>query len=68
MIRAFDDFDRDVRKRFGQSLLKDRPLVAAVGKELLQKRIHAKQGRENQHAAVAVLNIRWMHEGMKQKA
>jgi hypothetical protein len=45
MIRAFDDFDRDVGKRFGQGLLKDRPLVAAVGKELLQKRIHANRRR-----------------------
>jgi len=56
-----------MRTRFGQSLLKDRPLVAAVGKQLLQKRIHAEQGRENQHASIAVLNIGRMHDRMEQK-
>ena len=41
MIGAFDDFKFEMRKRFGQSLLQDRPLVAAVSKEFLQKRVHA---------------------------
>ena len=67
VIRPFDDFDLEVRKRFGQSLAKDWPLVAAVSKEFPQKRVHAKQGRENEHAAVAVLNIRRMHDRMKQE-
>ena len=67
VIRPFDNFDLEVRKRFGQSLLKDRPLISAIGEELLQKRIHAEQGRENEQAAVAILNIRRMHEGMKQE-
>ena len=31
VIRPFDDFDFEVRKRFGQSLLKDRPLISAIG-------------------------------------
>jgi hypothetical protein len=43
---------REVRKRFGQSLSKDRPLISAIGEELLQKRIHAEQGRDNEHASV----------------
>ena len=67
VIRPFDDFDFEVRKRFGQSLLKDRPLISAIGEELLQKRIHAEQGRENEHASVAVLNIGRMHDHMKQE-
>ena len=67
VIRPFDDFDFEVWKRFGRSLLKDRPLISAIGEELLQKRIHAEQGRENEQAAVAILNIRRMHEGMKQE-
>ena len=62
LIGAFDDCDFEMRKCFGQSLLKDRPLVAAVGKDLLRKRVHAKQGRENEHPSIAVLNIRWMHD------
>ena len=67
VIRPFDDFDFEVRKRFGQSLLKDRPLISAIGEELLQKRIHAEQGRDNEHASVAVLNIGRMHDRMKQE-
>ena len=67
VIRPFDDFDFEVRKRFGQSLLKDRPLISAIGEELLQKRIHAEQGRENEHASIAVLNIGRMHDRMKQE-
>ena len=67
VIRPFDDFDLEVRKRFGQSLLKDRPLISAIGEELLQKRINAEQGRENEHASVAVLNIGRMHDRMKQE-
>jgi len=67
VIRPVDDFDLEVRKRFGQSLLKDRPLISAIGEELLQKRIHAKQGRENEHASVAVLDIGRMHDRLKQE-
>jgi hypothetical protein len=67
VIRPFGDFDFEVRKRFGQSLLKDRPLISAIGEELLQKRIHAEQGRENEHASIADLNIGRMHDRMKQE-
>ena len=61
-IGAFDDCDFEMRKRFGQSLLKDQPLVAAISKDLRRKRVHAKQGRENEHPSIAVFNIRWMHD------
>ena len=67
MIWPFDDFDFEGRKRFGQSLLKDRPLISAIGEELLQKRIHAEQGRDNEHASAAVLNTGRMHDRMKRE-
>src|SRR3984893_2603506 len=35
VIGAFDDFDFEVRQKFGRSLLKDWPLISAVSKELL---------------------------------
>jgi len=44
-----------------------RSLVAAVGKELLQKWEQAKQRRQQKDAAVAVLYIGWMNDGMQQK-
>ena len=45
-----------------------RPLVSAVGKEFLQKRKPAEQGSEDQNAAIAVLDIGWMHDGVQQQA
>jgi hypothetical protein len=48
--------------------LKDRALISAISKELLQKRIQTEQSGENKHAAVTILNIGWMHNSMKQQA
>ena len=45
-----------------------RPLIAAVGVELEQEWIHAEQGRHDQHAAVAILDIGRMHDGVQQQA
>lgn len=44
-----------------------RSLVAAVGKYLADKGIHAKQGRQDPYAAVAVLNVGRMDHGMQQQ-
>ena len=68
LIGAFDDFDLQMRQDFGGSLLKDRALISAISKELLQKRIQTEQSGENKHAAVTILNIGWMHNSMKQQA
>ena len=35
LVGTFDDFDFEVWQDLGRSLLKDRPLISAVGKELL---------------------------------
>ena len=45
-----------------------RPLVSAVGKEFLQKRKPAEQGSEDQNAAIAVLDIGWMRDGVRRQA
>jgi hypothetical protein len=53
VIGAFDDFSFDVRPDFRERLLEFRPLIATVGKELLQEGIHPEQGRQQQDAAFA---------------
>src|SRR5215831_462212 len=40
-----------------QGLLKVRPLVATIGKELFQERVHPEKGRKKQDAAIAILDI-----------
>ena len=44
-----------------------RSLVASIGEELLQERIHSEQGSKQQNAAVAILNIGAMNDGMEQQ-
>ena len=51
-----------------KSLLKFRPLVAAIGVELQQKREQAKQRAHQQHTAVAVLHVRRVDDGVQQQA
>ena len=45
-----------------------RPLITAIGVELQKEGIGAEQGRHHEHAAVAVLNIGAMHDGVHQEA
>ena len=44
-----------------------RSLIAAVGKELFQKWEQTEQRRQQKDAAVAVLYIGWMNDGVQQK-
>ena len=68
LIRALHDLDVDVRDDFLDGVSKLRPLITAIGVELRQEWEGAKQGRHHQRAAVAVLNIRGVHEGVHQQA
>jgi hypothetical protein len=43
-------------------------LIPAVGEHLAQEREPAEQRRDQQNAAIAVLDIGWMHDGVKHKA
>ena len=56
VIRPFDDFALEVRKRFGQSILKDRPSISAIGE----------QGRK-QDASVAILDVGGMNNRVEQR-
>ena len=43
-------------------------LIAAIGEQLFQERKHPEQVRHDQNAAIAILNIGRMDDGMKQQA
>ena len=68
LIGALDDFSFKVRQDLRQGLLKVRPLVATIGKELFQERVHPEKGRKKQDAAIAILDIGRMNDGVQQQA
>jgi hypothetical protein len=43
-------------------------LISAVGEERLQKRKHPEQGRHDQNASIAILNVGRMYNGVEQEA
>jgi hypothetical protein len=57
-----------MREHARQDLVEFGSLIAAAGEELFQERKHPEQGRHDQNAAVAILNIGRMDDGMKQQA
>lgn len=48
--------------------MKQRPLIAAIGKKLFQKREHAEKRFKNQNAAIAILNVGLVNDGVEQQA
>ena len=68
VIRALDDFDIHLRHYFRDSAAKHRALIAAIGVEFQQERIHAEHRRHDQRAAIAILNVGGVHDGVDQQA
>jgi len=68
VIRALDDFDIHFRHYFRDSAAKYRTLIAAIGVEFQQERIHSEHGRHDQRAAIAILNVGGVHDGVDQQA
>ncbi len=68
VIGTLDDFSFQMREHSCQSLVEFGSLIAAVGEELFQERKHPEQGRHDENAAIAILNIGRMDNGMKQQA
>ena len=68
MIRALDDFDVHLFHYFRHSAAEHRALIAAISVELQQEWIHAEHGRHDQRAAIAILNVGGMHDGVDQQA
>ena len=54
------------RKAFFCASQKNRPLIAAIGEQLLQKRETPEQCAQNENAAVSVLDVGGMNDRMKQ--
>ena len=67
MIAALDDFSLQVGQDFRECFLEFLPLIATVGKELLQEGIHPEQGCQQHDAAVAILDIGAMDDGVEQQ-
>ena len=68
MAQSLDDLEVDAGENAFQRALEFRPLVASIGEELDQEREGAEQGRHQQRAAVAVLDVGGMHDRMHQQA
>ena len=66
-IGALDDFSFELRQDLRQGFLKVRPLIATIGKELFQERVHPEKGRKKQDAAIAILDIGRMNDGVQQQ-
>jgi len=49
-------------------LAKLRTLVAAIGEQLLKKWKFPKQRAQDENAAIAILNVRAVNDGVKQQA
>ena len=50
-----------------ERLLEFRSLIAAVGKQLLQERIHPEQSGKKQDTALAILDIGGVNDGVEQQ-
>jgi hypothetical protein len=67
-VRPLYDFDVDLAEHVAQRALELRPLIPTVGIELEQEWIHAEQRGHDQHAAISVLDVCRMHNGVQQQA
>jgi hypothetical protein len=68
VIGTLDDFYIQPRHYFCHGAAKQRALIAAIGVEFHQERIHAEHGRRDECAAVAILNVSGMNDCMHQQA
>ena len=67
-IGALDDLGVDKRQGLLLCVAELRALIAAVGKQLLQKLEFSKHRAQDQNAAIAILNVGRMNERVKQQA
>jgi hypothetical protein len=67
LIRALDNLRSQVRQDFFQRVVELAPLIAGVSEQRLQERIHPEQGRKQQDAAVAILDVSGMNDGVEQQ-
>ena len=65
---SFDDFGFEAGQDFGERVVENRSLIGAVGKQLHEEWKLTEQRRQQQDAAVAILNAGGMHDGVQQQA
>ena len=65
-IGALDNLHVDLPEDFANGGLKDRPLIAAVGIELQQEWMQAKQCGHHQRPAVPILDVCRMYKSVEQ--
>ncbi len=68
LIRALDDLEVHTLQDSAQCVLEARSLISAIGVELQEKGIEAEQGCHQKHAAVAILDIVSVYDGVHQEA
>jgi hypothetical protein len=66
-IGALDDFNVEMRKNFCKRFRKLWSLISAVGEQRLQKWKHVEQCRHHENAAIAILNVGRMNDGVEQE-
>jgi hypothetical protein len=67
LFGSFHDFDFEPGADFGGRVAKNRPLIGAVGKQLLEKRKPIAQRLQQCDAAIAILNAGGMNVGVQQQ-
>jgi hypothetical protein len=68
LVGTLDDLWFQARQDFRERALKFVALIAGVSEQRLQEGIHPEQGRQQQDAAVAILDVGGMDDGVQQKA
>ena len=66
-IGTTDDFSDQVRHDVREAVMKHRPRVGAVSKQLLEEWELSEQCGQKHQATVAILNIGWRHQRMQQQ-
>jgi hypothetical protein len=67
LIGSPDDLDAQVRAGTGDGGGEAWSLVGGVGEQRSQERVQSKQSRHDENAAVAILNIGGMNDGVEQE-
>jgi hypothetical protein len=66
-VATFDDLDLQSGHHVSNAIQEDRPGIGAVCEQLAQEWELSEQGGQQQHAAVAVLNVGGSDQGVEQK-
>ena len=68
LIGTLDDFDIHALQDTSKTVLEACALISAIGVELEKEGIEAEQGGHEEHATIAILDVRGMHDGVHQQA